>query len=168
MHTLIHRLYPSPLVVPAVYRFCKLGRKTLFAFCAPKVNMRGWVSWVWTRWGQHSMSSESDTKSSSATGLSPYHTSANLTGSVHSTHTKNTSFHLPLVVLSHAESFCFTSQDCGAQIMENWAWKAGQQCVCVHVFFLPETVSPLLRIFHRLHCQQYFRGNISSIKSSSS
>lgn len=33
MHALIYYLYPTPLVVPAVYRFCKLSRKTLF----PKV-----------------------------------------------------------------------------------------------------------------------------------
>lgn len=41
MLALIYYLDPTPLVVPAVNRFCKWSRKTLFAFCAPKVRKEG-------------------------------------------------------------------------------------------------------------------------------
>lgn len=47
-HTVIYYLYSIPLCSPAAYWFCKLSRKMFFAFWAPKVRMRGWLSWVWT------------------------------------------------------------------------------------------------------------------------
>lgn len=97
-HTHIYALSSSPCC--PVYRFCKLRGKTLFAFCGPKVMVKGWLSSVWIRCNPAEVSTlrpqESRTKQSHVTSLSPACTFTGLWG-IKSWNSP----HLPAVILTH-------------------------------------------------------------------